>query len=110
MNRQIWTSGLLVVVTMLTLVGPLSQSRTADAMKAASAAPQIGAAGRPLADLLNTDGTLDLNAGFSGSLDPTGWTMQTGTDGAPRFVPAAAAPAGGATMSKPQLAAPQVAG
>jgi K319L-like, PKD domain/Secretion system C-terminal sorting domain len=53
----------------------------------------------PLEQMLNRDGTLDLNKGFHGSLDPTGWQMTTGPNGEPRFVPAGAAQqTGGATQ------------
>ena len=45
----------------------------------------------PLEQLLNRDGTLDLNKGFHGSLDPAGWQMKTGPNGELRFVPADAA-------------------
>ncbi|MCG3157758.1 MAG: hypothetical protein DKINENOH_04394 [bacterium] len=45
----------------------------------------------PLEQLLNRDGTLDLNREFHGSLDPAGWQMKTGPNGEPRFVPASAA-------------------
>lgn len=41
----------------------------------------------PLDSLLNPDGTLDTNRGYRGSIDPTGWRMETSTDGKPRFVP-----------------------
>lgn len=40
----------------------------------------------PLEQLLNEDGTLNLAAGFTGTLDPAGYRMVTDTDGAPRFV------------------------
>ncbi len=40
----------------------------------------------PLGELIAPDGTLDLDSGFSGSLDPTGWRLVVGEDGAPRFV------------------------
>lgn len=52
---------------------------------APEAAPQ-----HPLSDLLNPDGTVNLNSGFSGSLDPAGWTMQTRANGPSRFVSGAA--------------------
>jgi hypothetical protein len=53
----------------------------------------------PLEQLLNRDGTLNLENGFRGSLDPTGWQMTTGPNGEPRFVPASAAqPSGGAQL------------
>src|SRR5437867_12733659 len=48
--------------------------------------------GRPLADLLNADGTLNLNTGYAGSLDPRGWRMENSSGGRPRFV--ASAPGG----------------
>src|SRR5437868_3852414 len=41
---------------------------------------------KPLETLLNDDGTLNLNSGFTGSLDPTGWSMVAGSKGQPRFV------------------------
>jgi len=40
----------------------------------------------PLEKVLNNDGTLNLNTGFSGSVDPKGWRMDTGPNGQPRFV------------------------
>jgi hypothetical protein len=44
------------------------------------------AAARPLAELLDPDGTLDLESGFSGSLDPSGWRMEIEDGGAPVFL------------------------
>ena len=43
---------------------------------------------RPLSEVLNPDGSMNLGAGFNGSLDPTGWRMGYGADGAPVFKPA----------------------
>jgi hypothetical protein len=40
-----------------------------------------------VSSVLNPDGTLRLEAGFSGSLDPAGYQMVTGPAGKPRFVP-----------------------
>ena len=40
----------------------------------------------PLEQLLNEDGTLNLAAGFSGTLNPKGYRMITAAGGAPRFV------------------------
>src|SRR6266536_2578128 len=45
---------------------------------------------RPLADLLNADGTLNLARGFHGSVDARGWVLTSGPAEAPRFAPAAA--------------------
>jgi hypothetical protein len=41
---------------------------------------------KPLTDLIDSDGTLDLTTGFSGALDPTGWRMEYAPDGAPQTV------------------------
>ena len=49
-----------------------------------------GTKGRPVAELLNPDGTVNLGTGFSGSLDMAGYKMASGPNGAPRFVPAVA--------------------
>jgi hypothetical protein len=43
--------------------------------------------------MLNTDGSLNLPAGFRGSLDASGWQMSPAPDGQPRFTRAPAAPA-----------------
>ena len=40
----------------------------------------------PLESLLQADGTLNLQTGFSGSLDPRGWTLASKPGQAPRFV------------------------
>src|SRR5512139_2689442 len=40
-----------------------------------------------LAWLLNPDGTVNMNTGFSGPVDIAGWRMTLGEDGAPRFLP-----------------------
>src|SRR5688500_9462974 len=55
---------------------------------ATAAAPAPGPTGRPLAELLNPDGTLNLGTGVSGTLDPSGWQLQADAAGPPRFVPA----------------------
>src|SRR5207302_6715313 len=44
---------------------------------------------RPLAELLNSDGMMNLNTGYSGTLNPAGWQLSGGLDGSPRFVPTA---------------------
>src|SRR5262245_43410914 len=44
--------------------------------------------GTPLGEMLNSDGTLNLSTGFSGSLDPSGWAMVSGAGEPPRFAPA----------------------
>ncbi len=42
---------------------------------------------RPLESLLQADGTLNLNTGFSGSLETEGWSMVIGSNGEPNFIP-----------------------
>jgi cortical protein marker for cell polarity/beta-propeller uncharacterized protein DUF5122 len=42
----------------------------------------------PIEKMLDSDGTLNV-AGFNGNLDPTGYAMQTGPNGEPRFIPSA---------------------
>src|SRR2546425_1104494 len=54
----------------------------------AQATTGLGQPGTPLENLLNEDGTLNLKSGFSGSVDPIGWRMETGPNGQPRFVQA----------------------
>src|SRR4051812_15818659 len=49
---------------------------------------------RPLGDLLNADGTLNLRSGYSGALDPTGWDLTPAKGDPPRFVPKAPVVAG----------------
>ena len=44
---------------------------------------------QPLAGLLRPDGSLDLTTGFSGSLDPTGFSLGYAADGSPLFTPKA---------------------
>jgi hypothetical protein len=46
--------------------------------------------------MLKADGSLNLGTGWSGSLDPSSWTMTTDANGAPRFV---RAPEGGQTTT-----------
>ncbi len=50
---------------------------------------------KPLGKLLNSDGTINLASGFSGSLDARGFRMEHTASGAPRFVPAAQTVGGG---------------
>src|SRR5512135_240404 len=42
-------------------------------------------AATPLETLLNSDGSLNLSTGFSGSLDISGWRMVLAADGTPHF-------------------------
>jgi hypothetical protein len=87
-----WPALIMRLVLCLTLVGlilapagPVAQAR----LPAAEASPF--AADQPLAELLNPDGTLNLAAGFRGSLDARGWQLMSGPGEAPRFAPLAAA-------------------
>ncbi len=42
--------------------------------------------GAPLEKYIKSDGTLSTPPGFTGALDPRGWSMQTDSNGTPRFV------------------------
>jgi trimeric autotransporter adhesin len=42
----------------------------------------------PLREVLNPDGSIDMNRGFSGSVDPSGWRMVNGWKGEPHFIEA----------------------
>ncbi|MCX7019783.1 MAG: hypothetical protein NTY46_12510, partial [Candidatus Sumerlaeota bacterium] len=65
-------------------------------------------AGKPVAEILKTDGSLDLTRGFSGSLDVRGFNMITDTvGGSPRFVPAGSG--GGEGAGDPALMSPGIA-
>ena len=55
---------------------------------AQAAAPQQAQANvSPLSEQLNPDGSLDLNNGFQGTLDPAGFRMEYAADGAPLIKP-----------------------
>jgi hypothetical protein len=60
----------------------LNLGSTSPATREASA---LGPASIPLENLLLPDGALNLQAGFNGSLDPTGWTLVSEPGQSPRF-------------------------
>lgn len=78
---------LMAILPALAVLPPAGAAATPASGLPSTAASQAGK-GMPLGDVLNPDGTLNLTSGFSGSLDPTGYTMQTGPNGEPRFVSA----------------------
>ena len=53
----------------------------------AMAAPAATLPGRPLAELLNPDGTLNLGTGFNGTLDLAGGSSKAGWGGRPALCP-----------------------
>ena len=53
--------------------------------------PGLGQPTTPLEKLLKEDGALNLNTGFTGSLDPAGWEMTASLGEQPRFVRAGVA-------------------
>jgi hypothetical protein len=73
---------------MILLAG-LIGGQPAQAAPAAPAAPpqSFQEKALPLAGQLNPDGSLNLNSGFTGALDPAGFRMEYAPDGAPRFKP-----------------------
>ncbi len=79
-----------MVMTVCTVLILGSTAAGSGPARAAVAPARAGAAaGRPLADLLNPDGTVNLHTGFSGSLDTAGWRLTGALQGAPRFAPLA---------------------
>ena len=87
---------LLTVSLILVLVAVSLTPSAADANRPAGSEEIQGAiAGHPVGELLRADGTLDLNSGFRGSLDASGWRLASKPGQAPRFIPDAAPAAPG---------------
>ena len=80
------TIGILVVAAAMAYwpfkVGKATTARSVAALLAVKEARS----GRPLENVLNSDGSLNLAAGFSGSLDVSGYRMGYAANGAPRFI------------------------
>ena len=92
-RRSVWLHPVVSGLLLLTLIGLSygslpAQGRSPNLIGPASTiAAQVPLRSeRPLSDLLNADGTLDLSTGYTGSLDPAGWRMEAGAGSAPRFV------------------------
>ena len=95
---------LVALLVILILVLPASRSLSANLSPLAPTdsalpinnprPPTLTAAQRPLEELLKPDGSVDLNSGYRGSLDPTGWRL-AGDDADLRFVPTTAPTAPG---------------
>ncbi|MGC9399620.1 MAG: hypothetical protein ACP5HM_10855 [Anaerolineae bacterium] len=81
---NLWSADLVVRFFLVLMVCTLGLGSVAPPVAASSPAGAL----TPLESLLNADGTLNLETGFTGSLDPSGWRMTYTADGAPRFVPA----------------------
>jgi len=78
----------LIALVALLLVGGVAGwprgAAATPAIPAPAAAPAAPAPhGRPLAEVLNSDGTLNTAAGYQGSLDPRGWRLAPCTSCAP---------------------------
>ncbi len=86
-RRLITLCSLLVLIAIPAVVVGHPLTSGAAAPRATSAP---GSDQHSLAELLNPDGTLRTDTGFSGSLNTAGWTMST-VNGAPRFTPTAQA-------------------
>jgi len=82
MKRR-WIIALLFVVAVL----PLPGLAAAHPPVAAPGDAARGSEVRLLADLLRSDGTLDLSTGFRGSLDVSGYRLASAPGAAPRFAP-----------------------
>ncbi len=87
-----WLAFLLVAVLLLSSPGA-APARSAEAVA-------LDTEARPLADLLAPDGTLDLNTGFAGGLEPAGYRLVSGPGEAPRFAPPAPEALGDARWSE----------
>ncbi len=98
--KQIRILGLSLIL-LLGLLFPAGSMAAAPVQAAGPSAP--GAAG--LADFLAADGSLQLPAGYSGSLNPAGYRMELGANGAPRFLPSTAETATAAPAINPPTAA-----
>src|SRR5690242_15225471 len=95
---------LIVAIAVALLALPLNTPSVLSRPALAVAGPGPAAAGLvPLADMLNSDGSLRLRQGFSGSLDVRGWRMEMAPGGAPHFVQAGPT----AQPQKEQSAQPQ---
>ena len=83
-TRAILTKLVVAAALLVSLsgMGPLP--------RAVATAPRFSETGsRPLGDMLNPDGSLNLTTGFRGALDPSGWRMEYAPGGAPVFRPVA---------------------
>ena len=82
----------LLIALTLAMVGAIGVAPTvAQSHGPITSDPAAASAERPrLAELLLSDGTLDLTSGFQGSLDASGYRLVSGPGGAPRFAPALA--------------------
>jgi hypothetical protein len=88
-----WSALIARLVLCATLAGlslvPATGMRAADDPgNPAQASPSTTA--RPLAELLNPDGTLNLASGWRGSLDARSWRLASAPGEAPHFAPLAA--------------------
>ena len=101
-------AGLVGLPTLAELHHVEAASSHADVSPLQSVRVQSPANTTSIGSVLNPDGTLNLTEGFSGALNPAGYTMQTGPDGEPRFVPdpAGTGDKGDKPPSEPPLDAP----
>src|SRR5512137_1210075 len=84
MKARVILTRLIVVTVLLAGVGGMRPLP-----RAVTASPRLSdTESRPLGDMLNADGSLNLSTGFHGALDPTGWRMEYAPGGAPVFRPA----------------------
>ena len=82
-----------VVVLTLILVGcVLSMPSIQAAGGTRSNAAAAPFPSRPAEQLLNTDGTLNVNTGWSGALDPHGWQVTLDAERGPLLLPAGSSP------------------
>lgn len=81
-SLKILQSLVIVAIVAVLLIGSAP-------VQPVSAALNLNTA-RPLGELLNPDGTINLNSGYRGSLDLSGWKLVSDSRQPPRFAPLAA--------------------
>ncbi len=94
------TTRILLQVVIATMLLSLSAGVATQSGYAQAPTPQqspqspaeattLSAPTTPLGSMLNPDGTLNLESGFSGSLDARGWKLDSAPGAPPRFAPSA---------------------
>ncbi len=89
MNTRHWAIVLTLFVTLA--VEPMSLVQAASGTQFGM--PTALCQSCPAEHLLNADGTLNLNTGWSGALDPRGWQVVLDAERGPLFEPAGSSPA-----------------
>ncbi len=84
-RRGVFGFARALLLPMVVLLTPLTAGPSAARTQEANHGSEVSTIRVPLERLLNPDGTLDLHSGYRGAIDPRGWNLLPGRDGAPRF-------------------------